>query len=295
MNEIRSLSAPFTRSSKFLENIVRSNGHLNALAASPDPRMPPTQSRQKLCPHGSVTGDDPRALAAKVSKAHRARQVLAEFVFDALDPGRERGGVRRRGGALAVAATRSRGVLINRATPRGDGATRAGDEALPDPIRRLPRRPPPSLAAAYAARAPTTRSPFALALAHFRRVTSRDIAALVDASFANAIGVFPSAFLADTHAPRARSTARTRPCPLSAATCSGVFPLAFGAECDAPPGASRSATHASGCPFATARLSARFANVRASAGVTSDGGAVARRARRVSASPSAAAATSAAR
>jgi hypothetical protein len=193
-----------------------------------------------------------------------------------------------------VYRTHLRGVLIIRATPRGDGATRAGDEALPDPIRRLPGVLPPPSPPHTPPRSDDAFA-FALALAHFRRVTSRDIAALVDAYFANAIGVFPSAFLADTHAPRARSTARTRPCPLSAATCSGVFPLAFGAECDAPPGASRSATHASGCPFATARLSARFANVRASAGVTSDGGAVARRARRVSASPSAAAATSAAR
>ena len=293
MNEIRSLSAPFTRSSKFLENIVRSNGHLNALAASPDPRMPPTQSRQKLCPHGSVTGDDP-APSLQKSRRHTAHVRSSRSLSLMRSIPGEKGGELGVAAALAVAATRSRGVLINRATPRGDGAMRAGDEALPDPIRRLPGVLPPPSPPHTPPRSDDAFA-FALALAHFRRVTSRDIAALVDASFANAIGVFPSAFLADTHAPRARSTARTRPCPLSAATCSGVFPLAFGAECDAPPGASRSATHASGCPFATARLSARFANVRASAGVTSDGGAVARRARRVSASPSAAAATSAAR
>ena len=71
MKVIRSRIVPFTRSSIFLLNIVRSSGHLNALVVSPLPRMCSTQSSQKLWPQGRVTGALPSPSEQK-SRRHTA-------------------------------------------------------------------------------------------------------------------------------------------------------------------------------------------------------------------------------
>ena len=77
----------FTLSSRFLLNIVRSSGHLNALARSPRPRMPRTHSSQKLCPHGSVTGDVPSPSLQKSRRHTTQRRSSRSFCRMHATPG----------------------------------------------------------------------------------------------------------------------------------------------------------------------------------------------------------------
>ena len=97
MNEMRSRMVVLTLSSRFRLNIVRSSGHLNARAVSPRPRMAPTHSKQKLCPHGSVTGDVPSPSLQKSRRHTTHRRSSASFARTRAAPGE--GGTRRSGEA----------------------------------------------------------------------------------------------------------------------------------------------------------------------------------------------------
>lgn len=70
---MRSLIVALTLRSRFPLTIARSSGHLNGRVFAPDPRIPPTHSRQNECPHGSVTGelDSPSLQKSRRHTAHR--------------------------------------------------------------------------------------------------------------------------------------------------------------------------------------------------------------------------------
>lgn len=70
---MRSLIVALTLRSRFPLTIARSSGHLNGRVFAPDPRIPPTHSRQNECPHGSVTGelDSPSLQKSLRHTAHR--------------------------------------------------------------------------------------------------------------------------------------------------------------------------------------------------------------------------------
>ena len=136
----------FTLSSRFLLNIVRSSGHLNALARSPRPRMPRTHSSQKLCPHGSVTGDVPSPSLQKSRRHTTQRRSSRSFCRMHATPGDagargdaaaaayEFGGGVRFGVASASRAGRDDAAALGggaskEAAPRDDDDDRGDDDA----------------------------------------------------------------------------------------------------------------------------------------------------------------------
>ena len=144
MNEMRSRMVVLTLSSRFRLNIVRSSGHLNARAVSPRPRMAPTHSKQKLCPHGaSPAVPSPRAK----SRRHTTHRRSSASRANTRRAGR--GGTRRSGEARFGVDRDAR--PFDATTPRerpnpagrlADGPAAAAGErrVVPRPAASAPRR-----------------------------------------------------------------------------------------------------------------------------------------------------------
>ena len=312
MNEMRSRMVVLTLSSRFRLNIVRSSGHLNARAVSPRPRMAPTHSKQKLCPHGSVTGDVPSPSLQKSRRHTTHRRSSASFARTRAAPGE--GGTRRSGEArFGVDRDARVGVTFvfddaarNARNPVGDageGDERSeprrarGDASFRDPRRAHPgvcRRPtsPASPTGFGGLGAAPRRS--ARRCASLRRLTSAEMSARIAGLRETAMGVLPSLFRAVRVAPPARRVSTHRAFPAWAATCSAVSPAPFGLETSTSP-VTRMVRKISAWPRSAARRRATPRKVDRMAGVTSSGASASRRWRRLSPSPDPAAEMIAAR